>query len=179
MNILKKYKKGKLTLDVFLAAGYLLESGDRIRDAGFNREITDFDSWNQSSVVDSYRIVAYSAALDRLIAQKDAEQKPVFTQAMKDAGELPPVGSWAGHFVNNKLCDVEVIAHRVVNNMKVAVFAFDNGVDVESYTCSSFDSFTPIKSPEEKLVEDLVHAIEGLTINNAKLLVAQYNITPK
>lgn len=138
----------------------------------------DGDSWKSVFSKDIPQTIEASKANNA-----EFEQKPLFTQAMKDKGELPAVGSSAEHLINGEPVVVEVIAHRIIGDLRVAVFAFDNGTDVESYSCSTASSFSPIKSPEEKLIDDIQNLLDSnigaSSTFIAKEIVKEYNITPK
>lgn len=98
--------------------------------------------------------------------------KPVFTQAMKDYGELPPIGSLFSVDGN------EMVAIGYTSD-KSFIVEEENG-DIDSYLYEYCD---PIQSTEGSLIDDIKQLIDDARGLDSKILAValceKYNITPK
>lgn len=101
--------------------------------------------------------------------------KPVFTQAMKDTGGLPPVGSSFLSYVGDKYCCIgfSVDGEKVVGWLES---------DDRYFVFEQVDCY-PVKSPEEKLICELLDLVSGRGCDNEEalvnVLIGNYNITPR
>ena len=94
---------------------------------------------------------------------KESNMKPVFTQAMSDNGELPPIGSKClvigEKEIDDEYHECEIIAHRNVSgDVFVAVFMIKNyNGKPYYYTHCSHQYFKPIdtRTDKEKAIDEI------------------------
>ena len=88
-----------------------------------------------------------------IIEEGDIEQ-PTFTQKMVDNGELPPIGSMVTVWKGNEYRDVEVVH---INTTYLC--CYHKGLN--QYYNSEFSSIKVIKTPHEKLVDEIVDLFDA------------------
>jgi len=108
----------------------------------------------------------------------DKREKPIYTQAMADAGELPPIG-YVGFMLRDskdltvsvqweKGDKIEIIAHVDGDNYSTGVAAVANNMtrqEVNTISSRVLLSKTPIQTDEEKLRDALCEFLEDVYID--------------
>ncbi len=113
------------------------------------------------------------------------EIKPVFTQAMCDAGELPPAGSEC-EFKMHHHGDTQWLYCYVIGETKdgewIVIHCGNDSLHFANKKNGNIE-FKPIKTDEEKLIDELCEVMDD-SVNQsasgyAKYLVKRFNITRK
>lgn len=111
---------------------------------------------------------------------KSIFEKPIFTKAMHDAGELPMVGMIANYGVHS---NVEILKIRYNGSFDVAAYMITKGEDQFNVKWCALDDIKPIQTDEDKLIcaiKDALTGSESLDEDIAALLASdKLNITLK
>ena len=98
--------------------------------------------------------------LYRKVETEIKAEKPVYTQAMKDAGELPSVGMVANAVSDCSMSDWGAV--KVVYINKNQFVCIDDNEDVLIHYVDEGEWFEPIdtRTPEQKQLEEIAHTID-------------------
>jgi len=159
----------------------------------FERLFWEYDS--ELPNADNKRMLfkKYLAKANLLIDDSVPDEKPVYTKAMCDAGELPPVGC---ECVIAESTEYMTVSYKSGTVVKIyARFVDDRGAHLAAFVDANgqvggvgvWQCFKPIKTDQEKLIDELARELETTMrgtehdawIEDAEYLLSKFNITKK